>query len=103
MNWRTRRRKDRQAQKEYFESHQFCEVCLAEGRGKRLADEVHEILYKSQMGKCIPDNEISTCRPDHDRTHFKKKPYLTREQLFKIKVSLAKGKEEEIVFGGRRS
>lgn len=85
MNWRTRRRKDRQAQEAYFEDHPYCEVCLAEGRGNRLADDVHEILYRSQGGECVPDNEISTCRPDHDRAHFKKKPYLRKEDLLRIK------------------
>jgi len=99
MNWRAQRRKDRQAQKEYFENHQFCEICLAEGRGKRLADEVHEILYRSQGGKCVPENEISTCRSDHDRMHFKKKLYLAREQVLVIKERMVR--KEEIVFGAK--
>ena len=85
MNWRMRRRKDRLAQWAYFQDHQYCEVCLAEGRGTRLAQEVHEILYRSQGGKCVPENEISVCRPDHDRAHFKREPYLRKEDLLRIK------------------
>jgi len=101
MNWKTRRIKDRLAQWAYFQEHQYCEVCLAEGRGKRQADDVHEILYRSQGGKCVPENEISICRPDHDRAHFRKKLYLRREQLLEMKARLEKGKEEEIVFGAK--
>jgi len=84
-NWKVKRQKDRRAQEEYFEEHPYCQVCLAEGRGRRPADEVHEILYRSQGGKCIPKNEISTCRPDHDRMHFLKGPFLHRDDLFEIK------------------
>lgn len=85
MNWRTKRRNDRKAQEEYFEDHPYCEVCLAEGRGRCPADDVHEILYRSQGGKCVPENEISTCRCDHDRMHFKTEPYLRKEDLLRIK------------------
>ena len=89
MNWRIKRRNDREAQEEYFENHPYCQVCLAEGRGKRPADDVHEILYRSQGGKCVPDNMISVCRPDHDRAHFLRKPYLganlRKEDLLRIK------------------
>ena len=84
-NWKVKRQKDRKAQKEYFEDHPYCQVCLAEGRGKIPAWEVHEILYRSQGGKCVPKNEISTCRSDHDRMHFLKEPYLHRDELFEIK------------------
>lgn len=99
QDWKIKRRKDLKAQREYFDDHSYCEVCLAEGRGKRLADEVHEILYRSQGGKCVPENEISTCRSDHDRMHFKKKPYLTREQLLAIKARTERA--EEVVFGAK--
>ena len=88
--WQKKRRKDRKAQEAYYEEYPFCEVCLAEGRGRRPADEVHEIIYRSQGGKCIPENEISTCRPDHDRMHFLKGPYLHRDELFEIKKKVEK-------------
>ncbi len=87
-NWQKKRLSDRKAQLAYWQEHKYCEVCLFEGRGKRLASEVHEILYKSQGGKCEPDNEISTCRPDHQRTHFIVEPYLHREDLYKMKAKL---------------
>lgn len=101
MNWRTRRRKDYLAQWAYYRDHPYCEVCLAEGRGSRQVDDVHEILYRSQGGKCVPKNEISICRADHDRAHFKKKPYLRREQLLEIKARVEKRKEQEAVFGAK--
>lgn len=85
MDWRLRRRRDLAAQRLYVEYHPYCEVCLAEGRRKRLADEVHEILFRSLGGKCVEENMVSLCRPDHDRTHRKREPYLTREELFDIK------------------
>jgi len=100
MNWRMRRKKDRLAQWAYLQDHPYCEVCLAEGRGERLAQEIHEIIYRSQGGQCIPSNEISICRPDHDRAHFKREPYLTKEQLFEIKAKVEKKREETYVFGG---
>lgn len=96
-----KRRKDRYAQWAYYQDHPYCEVCLTEGRGQHPADDVHEILYRSQGGRCVSENEISTCRPNHDRMHFKKKPYLRREQLLEMKAWLAKGREEEIVFGAK--
>lgn len=85
MDWRQKRRRDLLAQKKYAEDHSWCEICLAEGRGKRRVQDVHEILFRSLGGKCVPENEISTCRPDHDRAHRKRKPYLTRNKLFEIK------------------
>lgn len=100
MNWRMRRRKDRLAQWAYFQDNPYCEICLAEGRGTRLADEIHEITYKSQMGKCVPENMISVCRPDHDRAHFLRRPYLSKEQLFEIKAKVEKERRGEYVFGG---
>ncbi len=88
--WQKKRRKDRKAQEAYYEEHPFCEVCLAEGRGRRPTDEVHEIVYRSQGGRCVPENEISTCRQDHDRTHFLREPYLHRDELFQIKKKVEK-------------
>ena len=84
-NWQRKRAADRKAQKLYWQGHKWCEVCLAEGRGKVPATEIHEILYKSQGGKCEPDNEIASCRPDHQRAHFLVEPYLHREDLYKMK------------------
>lgn len=79
MDWRQKRRRDRLAQELYFEEHRFCEVCGRPGM------HVHEILFRSKGGKCIPENEITLCLECHDRAHRKKKPYLTREELFEIK------------------
>jgi len=79
MNWRMRRKKDRLAQWAYFQDHSLCEVC------GRPAVQVHEIVLRSQGGKCVPDNMISLCLDDHDRTHFLRKPYLRKEGLFEIK------------------
>ncbi len=90
-NWKVKRQRDRKAQEEYFEDYPYCEVCLAEGRGRRRADEVHEILYRSQGGKCVPENEISTCRSDHDRMHFLRGPCLPREERFEIKKKVEEG------------
>jgi len=84
-NWQKKRQSNRKAQKLYWEGHKYCEVCLAEGRGKVKAWEVHEILYKSQGGKCVPDNEISVCRYCHQRAHFLIEPYLHRDDLYKMK------------------
>ncbi len=84
-NWQKKRKEDRKAQEAYWKEHRNCEVCLAEGRGKVEAVEVHEIIYKSGGGKCIPENEISTCRPDHGRMHFLRGPFLEKEDLWRIK------------------
>lgn len=99
VSWRMRRKKDWLAQWAYFQDHPYCEVCLAEGRGKIPAIEVHEILYRSQGGKCVPDNMISMGRSDHERAHFLRRPYLTREQLFEMKAKVEE-KRREYVFGG---
>jgi len=82
---RKKKRDDRQAQEEYYNEHPFCEICLAEGRGKVKAWETHEILYKSQGGKCEPDNMVSVCRNCHMRCHFLKETWLYRKDLYKIK------------------
>ena len=83
--WLKKRAADRKAQKMYWEGHRYCEICLFEGRGKVPSVEIHEILYRSQGGRCEPNNEISVCRPDHQRAHFLKKSYLHREDLYKMK------------------
>lgn len=101
MNWKIKRHKDKLAQYQYFLDHKYCEICLFEGKGQVEAVQVHEIKFRSQGGKCIPSNEISTCRPDHDRMHFKKKPYLTREQVLVIKARVERGREVEVVFGAK--
>lgn len=85
-NWQKKRLSDRKAQLAYWLKHSFCEVCRFEGRNLVWATEVHEILYKSQGGKCELDNEISVCRPDHQRAHFLIEPYLHREDLYKMKL-----------------
>ncbi len=82
---RKKKKEDRQAQLAYWEQHRHCEVCLAEGNGRKSSVEVHEILYKSQGGKCVPDNEIAVCRNCHMRCHFTMNPWLSRNDLFKIK------------------
>ena len=84
-NWQKKRIADQEAQLAYWQEHRYCEVCLAEGRGKVAAWEIHEILYKSQGGKCVSDNEIAVCRYCHQRAHFLFEPYLHREDLYKIK------------------
>lgn len=99
-NWRTKRRNDREAQEEYFEGRPYCEVCLAEGRGRRPADEIHEVIYRSHGGRCIPSNMISLCRSDHDRAHFLREPYLRKEDLFGIKAKVEKERRGEYVLGG---
>jgi len=77
--WITKRRKDREAQREYIEKHPFCEVC------GRLATEVHEIIFRSQGGKCEENNEISLCRECHLRCHGVIQPRISREELYEIK------------------
>ena len=63
----------------YFYEHPNCEIC-----GKP-AVHVHHIVFRSEGGKCEEDNMISTCQENHDQAHFKKKPYLHKEDLWKIK------------------
>ena len=84
--WQKKRAADRKAQKAYWEGHRYCEICLFEGRGRVEAVQVHEIIFRSHQGKCVPDNMISTCLADHERMHFLKKPYLHRDELYKIKL-----------------
>lgn len=61
-----------------------CEVC-----GMR-ADDIHHIEFRSSFGKKTKhlqdniNNLIALCRHDHDRAHFKKEPYLEKEELKEI-------------------
>ncbi len=82
---RKKKKEDRQSQLAYWELYRLCEVCLAEGRGRVNSVEIHEILYKSQGGKCVPDNEIAVCRNCHMRCHGLVKPRIDREYLRRIK------------------
>jgi len=75
-----KRERDRKAQEEYWKKHKICEVC-----GLEKAVEVHEIIFRSQGGKCEKDNMISLCRNCHNQAHYKQLPYLHRERLWKIK------------------
>jgi len=77
--WQIKRRRDRLAQEIYFKDHLLCEVCGAP------AVDVHEIVFRSRGGKCVPENMISLCRQCHLRAHFRLKPYLHKEELFKFK------------------
>ncbi len=90
---RKKYRENKKAQQAYWQEHRYCEICLFEGRGRVSATEVHEILFRSQGGKCEPDNEISSCKNDHLRSHFRIKPWLHREDLYKIKSQ--GGKQDE--------
>ncbi len=82
---RKKKKEDRQAQLAYWEQHRYCEVCKAHGVGMIDAIQVHEILYKSQGGKCVPDNMIALCQHHHDCAHFKQNKWLYRSDLLKIK------------------
>lgn len=98
MNWRIKRKKDKEIQCAYFEDHPYCEVC-----GKP-AIQVHEIIFRSQGGKCTDDNMVSLCLDCHQRAHFLKKPYLRQEHLLGAKlgklggVVIGKYKSGELVF-----
>jgi len=43
--------------------------------------DFHHIKYKSQWGKDNVENIASLCRSCHDRSHFKKEPYISAEDL----------------------
>jgi len=45
------------------------------------ATDIHHIIYKSRGGKDDILNLIALTREEHDQAHFKKKPYLTAEEL----------------------
>lgn len=64
-----------------------CEVCGGTGV------DLHHIVYKSREQSEDRDNVenvISLCRNCHDRSHFKKKPYLYAEELKKIHFNFIK-------------
>lgn len=63
----------------YFLEHPNCEVC-----GEKSV-HTHEIIFRSQQGKCESDNEIALCYKCHRRAHFLEKPYLTKDDLWEIK------------------
>ncbi|MCP4523126.1 MAG: hypothetical protein GY828_02805 [Candidatus Gracilibacteria bacterium] len=54
------------------------------------ATDIHHIIFRSHFGKNKKEeqdnikNLIALCRHDHDRSHFKKEPYLSREELQEI-------------------
>jgi len=77
--WQLRRIKDRKAQKDYLNEHPYCEAC------GMIAYQVHEITFRSQGGKCEENNMISLCMEHHLQAHFRKEPYLRKEELLKIK------------------
>ena len=61
-----------------------CECC------DNTAIEIHHILYRSSFGKKtkhlqdIISNLIALCRDCHDRGHFKKEPYLQKDELQEV-------------------
>ncbi len=74
-----KRKKDYFKQVLYFHEHPNCEVC-----GKP-AFNVHEIIYRSEGGKCEENNMISLCSLGHKKSHFLVKPYLHKYELWKAK------------------
>lgn len=77
--WSERRKQDKLKQSIYYSCHLFCEAC------NKLGEIVHEIIFRSQGGKCEGVNMITLCADCHDRAHFKKKPYIYKEELWSIK------------------
>lgn len=57
----------------------ICENCW------KQAVDIHHIIYRSRWGSDEAENLIALCRDCHDRSHFKKKPYLSTSELFKKK------------------
>jgi len=74
-----KRKEDYFRQLLYFHEHPSCQIC-----GSKAMD-VHHIIYKSEGGKAEEDNLISLCREDHNRAHFKGKPYLSKDELWNMK------------------
>ena len=83
---RKKAKDNKKAQELYWTGHKFCEMCLFEGRGKVAGIQIHEIKFRSQGGKCVPDNMISTCLADHERMHFRRAKWLYRDDLYKMKL-----------------
>jgi 5-methylcytosine-specific restriction endonuclease McrA len=66
----------------YLKYHNIGEqdiLMCAFGDGRAL--DVHHIVFRSQGGTDDIENLIALCRSCHDRAHFKKQPYLTKEEL----------------------
>lgn len=82
--WQGKKRKDKEAQKNYYDKHPWCEICLTEGK-KSPTLQIHEVVFRSHGGKCEEDNMVSTCLDCHRRCHFTKTPFLTRKILWGIK------------------
>jgi len=58
----------------------------SEYSGKKAVD-IHHISAKGMGGSKTKDNIenlIALTRDEHDRAHLKKKPYITREELYNI-------------------
>ncbi len=69
----------------YMDYFGYCidDIILCSACGKQ-ANSIHHIIYRSQGGKDEIGNLIATDQSCHDRAHFKKKPYITAEELFEI-------------------
>lgn len=52
-----------------------CWVCWKE------SVDLHHIIFKSQWWTDDVDNLIPLCREDHNKAHYKQKPYLTAKEL----------------------
>lgn len=59
------------------------DIVLSELSGK-MATDLHHINYRSRSGGDEAENIIALTRDEHDRAHFKKKPYLHKEELQRI-------------------
>jgi len=78
--WRYKRLLDKQKQYRYFIDNPNCQIC-----GK-LGAQTHEIVFRSQGGKCEYNNLITLCYECHLRCHnLGEKPYLKRSDLWRAK------------------
>lgn len=77
--WQAKRKKNKEAQMEYFEKHPYCEIC-----GKKSL-QVHEIVFRSHGGECEKSNMLSVCLECHEKCHFLRKPWLTKKELLEAK------------------
>ena len=55
-----------------------CEVCWL------WSQHIHHIQYKSHWWSDDFNNLVALCYDHHDKAHFKKKPYLYKEELQEI-------------------